>query len=46
MGTLLALLARERGKCKGQVVDASIVEAVFGTMEGVLPEFSGEQYGC
>eukprot|EP00656_Telonema_subtile_P033458 TRINITY_DN3710_c0_g1_i1.p1 TRINITY_DN3710_c0_g1~~TRINITY_DN3710_c0_g1_i1.p1 ORF type:complete len:289 (+),score=61.55 TRINITY_DN3710_c0_g1_i1:2-868(+) len=41
MGTLLALLARERGLCAGQTVDASIIEAVFSVMEGVLPEYSG-----
>ena len=47
MGTVLALLARERGVVDsgggggGQVVDCSIVESVFAVMEGVLPEYSG-----
>ena len=47
LGTVMALLARERGRLPGgsggggQTVDASIVEAVFSNLEGVLPEYSG-----
>jgi len=44
LGTILALYARDSGRLKGQrgqVVDASIVESVFGIMEGVLPDYSG-----
>ena len=37
LGILLALLARRAGN-GGQDVDVSIVESVFGLMEGCLPE--------
>lgn len=41
VGTLLALIARLRGRAGGQVVDVSIVESVFNMLEGVLPEYTG-----
>ena len=50
LGTVLALFARDRKSkpptsgtqaVRGQVVDAAIYEAVFGLMEGVLPDYSG-----
>lgn len=38
-GVLLALLARDRGRGEGQVVDAAIYESVFNLMEAVVPEY-------
>ena len=41
VGTLLALLGRERHGQPGQMVDVSIVESVFNMLEGVYPEYDG-----
>lgn len=41
IGTLLALLQRQKPGGKGQVVDASILESAFNLLEGVVPEYSG-----
>jgi len=41
IGTLMALLNRERSGQKGQVVDVSILESVFNLLESVVPEYSG-----
>ena len=41
VGTLLALIARQRLGKGGQTVDVSIVESVFNMLEGVLPEYDG-----
>jgi crotonobetainyl-CoA:carnitine CoA-transferase CaiB-like acyl-CoA transferase len=39
-GIVLALLERERaGRGRGQVVDVAIAEAVFGLLEGAVPEY-------
>ena len=40
VGILAALFERSRSGA-GQVVDAAIYEAVFGLMEGCLPDYSG-----
>ena len=39
MGTLLAVLHRERTGGQGQVVDVSIFESVLDVMEAVIPEY-------
>jgi crotonobetainyl-CoA:carnitine CoA-transferase CaiB-like acyl-CoA transferase len=41
VGTLLALIARQRLGNGGQCIDVSIVESVFNMLEGVLPEYDG-----
>jgi crotonobetainyl-CoA:carnitine CoA-transferase CaiB-like acyl-CoA transferase len=41
MGILLALLAQQRKRAEGQVVDIAIYESVFNLMEGVVPEYDG-----
>ncbi len=41
IGILLALVERGKVEGMGQVVDVAIYEAVFGVMEGVVPEFDG-----
>jgi crotonobetainyl-CoA:carnitine CoA-transferase CaiB-like acyl-CoA transferase len=41
IGTLVALQAKNVNQGKGQVVDVSIYESVFGMLEGVVPEFDG-----
>lgn len=41
VGTLLALIGRQRLGGQGQCVDVSIVESVFNMMEGVFPEYDG-----
>lgn len=43
IGSLLALIARQRLGQSGQTIDVSIVESVFNMMEGVLPEYDGAQ---
>ncbi len=39
LGVLLALLERERGSQRGQVVDVAITEAVFNVLEAMVPEY-------
>ena len=41
IGTLIALQGKQNNGGKGQVVDVSIYESVFGMLEGVVPEFDG-----
>jgi len=41
LGIVMALLAKERGKATGQVVDVALYEAMFNMMEAVVPEYSG-----
>lgn len=40
IGTLMAIYNRDARGGKGQMVDVALNEAVFGLMEGMLPEFS------
>jgi crotonobetainyl-CoA:carnitine CoA-transferase CaiB-like acyl-CoA transferase len=41
IGTLMALIGRNRIGGKGQVVDVAIYESVFNMLESVVPEFDG-----
>ena len=41
IGTLIALQGKSMNNGRGQVVDVSIYESVFGMLEGVVPEFDG-----
>ncbi len=41
IGTLLALIGRQKPGGRGQVVDTSILESAWNMLEGVVPEFSG-----
>ena len=41
IGTLIAMQGKHNNGGKGQVVDVSIYESVFGMLEGVVPEFDG-----
>ena len=41
IGTLVALQGRQANGGRGQTVDVSIYESVFGMLEGVVPEFDG-----
>ena len=41
IGTLMALIGRDRIGGKGQVVDVAIYESVFNMLEAVVPEFDG-----
>ena len=41
IGTLIALQGKSRNSGRGQVVDVSIYESVFGMLEGIVPEFDG-----
>ena len=41
IGTLLALINRQKPGRAGQVVDASILESTWNLLEGVVPEHSG-----
>lgn len=39
LGIVIALLGRERGQCRGQVVDVAIYESMFNLLEAVVPEY-------
>ncbi len=41
LGTVMALLARQRLGQPGQVVDVAIFESMFNLMEAVVPEYAG-----
>lgn len=41
IGILLALLQRNKTKGGGQVVDVALYEAMFNTLEAVVPEYDG-----
>jgi len=41
LGTLLAIIERDKPEGEGQVVDVALYESMFNLMEGVIPEFSG-----
>jgi len=41
IGVLLALLAKRKPNCAGQIVDVAIYESVFNMLEAVVPEYDG-----
>lgn len=41
LGILLALLERNQGEGKGQIVDIALYESMFNLLEAVVPEYSG-----